>query len=196
MKTFVVSSSCWKILLFLSIHRDQITNSTSVCSPFICWFESIVNWVNQACKSWSAVQLVGEREGQVAHADTKVQTYLEYEHSATKWKAVSKTRRFLLHSWKPTLFFLWKESQHDVSYSCHMASDSETFAGTNGPKAVEHEREIYHNCWHFARAWNHARFTWAAFSSQKKFVHYSSHQFFEHMHRTLNTVEKITNYIV
>ena len=102
MKTFVVSSSCWKILLFLSIHRDQITNSTSVCSPFICWFESIVNWVNQACKSWSAVQLVGEREGQVAHADTKVQTYLEYEHSATKWKAVSKTRRFLLHSWKPT----------------------------------------------------------------------------------------------
>ena len=102
MKTFVVSSSCWKILLFLSIHRDQITNSTSVCSPFICWFESIVNWVNQACKSWSADQLVGEREGQVAHADTKVQTYLEYEHSATKWKAVSKTRRFLLHSWKPT----------------------------------------------------------------------------------------------
>ena len=149
MKTFVVSSSCWKILLFLSIHRDQITNSTSVCSPFICWFESIVNWVNQACKSWSAVQLVGEREGQVAHADTKVQTYLEYEHSATKWKAVSKTRRFLLHSWKPTLFFLWKESQHDVSYSCHMASDSETFAGTNGPKAVEHERGIYRNCWYF-----------------------------------------------
>jgi len=31
--------------------------------------------------------------------------------------------------------------------------------GANGPKAVEHERGIYRNCWYFARVWDQARIT-------------------------------------
>ena len=41
-----VNSTCLKILLFLSFHSDQITNSTRVWSPLRCWLLPVVKSVN------------------------------------------------------------------------------------------------------------------------------------------------------